>query len=1389
MIRRALLSSWKTIVNSQRGATMHFAMSFCTRLVLSSKGSSFSGSHLLPGLASRRLGFSTDLLALVSSRLKKGFFESAKQLIQQRNIVRNLASSKLRDVSRTIPWALCYEGRECLWHGEFMQLVLRMWRFYTLARLARRYKLPIPTTIDVPLLLRENYLCSWAEAKERKTRSIVYYYTNLLRRTWQFLKLYTIKSKKKVKKNLKALLFRTQTLKHRAFSSIKIFYFSSRWTIRVASICFNYWKTWSSISARLMLSTKIIQGHVSLHRMRDSFHNWRMAFRQRRLLSIYSTSIFQGTAIEVVSLSENTTISLRYREADSRGVLTAVQACLYFLGDPGSQSLLISAWKSWVRFSVRRRTWQRLLFIFTKSHAHHIMRTVFVSWRRVCNKAEQASRNQSDWRFRTVCHVTECEKFVSQAKSSLKLESNIDEGILEEALLSPVMCPLDSSATSLLSRLRGEFTSDDSATSYSTTNIEDSNRTTVPCRSTISTLCSYVRDETSLRKRSRSPLHIAADECDERTVRELLGMLHLQSKEVRSGLVNARNECGRSPLHLACRHISSNYTGIVILLIECGAHVLSLDDEGMTPIDIAANKSIRRLLTSHVQRIKQGNFTQYERQIYRARFVYRWKSILLFDVLYLVVHALFFLRKGQRMRLTSSTSFNSSDAVTNDRSFSPQILNTLKLLVTLPMANKEECENRASTQIEDRNHVSLHLLRAITFFTDNNITNSLALDALVKFQAEESTKRRRLRQFTEDRSHLLFANAAMRANLANFKDCSNERNMPFQYKNCYRDATLLARIKYRKRDLLEKSNLLINKSLIESRTCVLEGILSELSRSSEPELQLIRARRSAGVALVFPLIKSEDEKRSQMLSSLFQIVENPIATISTLDSIASEWELDAKNKGNKEVLIKAAIGQIEGSIRLSKDGSTSKGGISDDIFSTKLLLDSAESNMREILLNASKLNAKAAANCLSEGKQYGKAHRARRCSINDILSKMFMLQRLRQALASSIIEFDPLIKFFHDRSTFPSAELAMRKQAAESHRSLLSRSDTYAGLIYSTGNPLIDNSPLLHSWDLIRARIGIGYYASGKRNNFPILKKLSDRETALLIHAQLQVEASSVPKVFADANNLLPLYSRVIHLPLDNTLHIPRNLRRLSNSQEFSHFISSCQDNEHQVKPVYENNILHSEILFFSGVKSRHYELLLSLNTQLSLLENRKNELLQCLTLCIYDLVNVENGLPDSIQSRSFRELQLSSTALNIISESRSRDLVHAEKEFSRCSLLLAEAITSSSLRRNYRTPPEVVDRMIDNNEAERSLIYARQSQQKSTESQARLFSELRLKKQSIESKSATLLVDIDLMSSQMASIDASISQSRLQINKLHVRLAQLTALENEALIALETST
>jgi pyruvate kinase len=53
---------------------------------------------------------------------------------------------------------------------------------------------------------------------------------------------------------LKALLFRTQTLKHRAFSSFKIFYFCSRWTVRVASICFNACRLSQRVEAAAILT-------------------------------------------------------------------------------------------------------------------------------------------------------------------------------------------------------------------------------------------------------------------------------------------------------------------------------------------------------------------------------------------------------------------------------------------------------------------------------------------------------------------------------------------------------------------------------------------------------------------------------------------------------------------------------------------------------------------------------------------------------------------------------------------------------------------------------------------------------------------------------------------------------------------------------------------------------------------------------------------------------------------------------------------------------------------------------------------------------------------------------------------------------------------------------
>jgi hypothetical protein len=476
MIRRAFISLWKILSNPKIGNSK-FAITFCIRFVFSHNGSTFSSSHLLPGLALKRLLFSKDLLSLVVSQIKRAFFDSAKQLIINRAIVRNRVSTKLRDVSRTIP---CYDGGICLWRGELMQLVLRMWRFYSLARRARRYKLSFPTTINVPLLLREKYLRTWAESKEKKSLCLSFYCLNLLRRSWQVLKTYYYNSKKMAWCMKRALAFRAKVLKLRAFMRFKIFVLCSRLSLRIAIVALKAWKAWAFNTAILKANMDIVKRHSSLNRKRDSFHNWRMSFRQRRLLSVYLTSVLQGTPVEVVSLSEKTTISLHYREADSRGVLTAIQACLYFLGDPGSQSLLISCWKSWVAISILRRTWRRLLFMITKSHAHHTLRSIFTSWRKVSNP-KHVSKEKNDEMQRTVYLVDESAKYLSMAKTSLQLESKFDEVQLKEALLSPKVCALD-------------------------------------------------------------------------------------SDNVQSGLVNARNEHGRSPLHLACSHMSFEYADIVILL-------------------------------------------------------------------------------------------------------------------------------------------------------------------------------------------------------------------------------------------------------------------------------------------------------------------------------------------------------------------------------------------------------------------------------------------------------------------------------------------------------------------------------------------------------------------------------------------------------------------------------------------------------------------------------------------------------------------------------------------------------------------------------------------------------------------------------------------------------
>jgi hypothetical protein len=1348
-ITKAFKSLWNITICSKRG-TINFAIKFTIRLVFSSKGSVFSGSHLLPGLALLRVPlFSHDLLSLVSSLIKTSFFHSAREFFINRNILRALASSKLRDVSRTIPWALRYEGGLCLWHGEFMQLVLRMWRFYTSARIARRYKQPIPTTIQVPLLLRENYLCAWAAKKKRKAKALSFYNNNIVYRSWNFLKIYARYSKKKKEKIQCALRYRTRYSLSQSFTYFKIFSFRSRWSYKIANVTLKAWKQWTNISLFLTTNSKIVQANISSQRLRVSFHNWRMAYHQRHFLSVYSTSILQGCPLEVLSVSYKRTVSLRFRDTDSRGVLTAVQACLFFLGDPDSQSNLIIAWKVWVSFSIRKRAWRKLKFLIMKSYAHKILRVVFESWRNLCNKKSSISSNTITCdRLSSIFPVEEeFIKFMSISKSDSTLETIIDDEILAKSLLVPMVYPLDSSATILLSRIQGSSG-------------DDFNYERVPRRSSLSALLSYVQ-QTSCGVIIRSPLHIAADECDERRVRELLGF-HSSKK-----LVNSIDKKGRRPLHFASRHASDKYIGIIILLIECGAHVLAKDDDGKTSIDVATNLNIQLLLRSHVQRLQNHSFTHFERHVYRSRCIHTWRSIEMFDMLFIIVHAYFQLHKGRQLFKCFSLLDNSSQSSQSTQSTQSNdnlpFFQILSNIYGCDVSLKKSLRRSSSCQPQYQ-----RLIKASMFFIDNGISSSVLFKELLKAQELECEKQKRLRLFTKDRSHFLIANADMRSALLEFIDCRNN-DQPFLVKNMYKDATLQARISYRKREMLEKLQI---GSINDPRMQVVERMLSEFSRSTEPELQLIRTRTCTGIGVVHP-VNGIEEQSSQMLSALYQLVENPTSPSLSLESISSGWTL--VNEDSKQVLVQAALGNEES---LLKTNDSAKNGMSSDPFSSKLLLDSAEMKMRKTLLDASKTLNRASA-LLSSGKKETSLSKAvRRSSINDILSKMFMLQRLRKAFASSTdVEVDPISTLFFRKAEMPSAQLAIRKQAVEAHRIILSKSDAYAALIFISGDSLVDSSPLLRSWDLLRARLGFGYFKT--LSHTLSIENISGRNAALSIYSHMQLEASIVPPKYEPITTL-PLQS---HLGLQTLL--PQKVRRLSTSFEcsllFQSVVAHDDDPQHSSHSPNASTAL-LDIDFFTTVYNHCLETKDILQRQQESLETRKKELSHCLDVCMTNLVNVEKTSPDSKHyARSFHDLQLSSSALKITLDAKSRELSKAQDDFSHCSLSLADAIKTSSLRSIFRTPPEVVDCLNNFHIAERRVMLALRSQKISNDARNKLTCELNQKYHALVSKSSTLLVDIDLLHSQMSTVDESLSFGKLKVSQAKVRLAEIESLLLEA--------
>lgn len=69
------------------------------------------------------------------------------------------------------------------------------------------------------------------------------------------------------------------------------------------------------------------------------------------------------------------------------------------------------------------------------------------------------------------------------------------------------------------------------------------------------------------------------------------------------------------------------YINVVVLLVECGALVGMKNCWGKTPLDVAFNPSVRLLLHKHVRRLERGDFTDYERHLYREKMIAQWSDV------------------------------------------------------------------------------------------------------------------------------------------------------------------------------------------------------------------------------------------------------------------------------------------------------------------------------------------------------------------------------------------------------------------------------------------------------------------------------------------------------------------------------------------------------------------------------------------------------------------------------------------------------------------------------------------------------------------------------------------------------------------------------------------
>jgi len=112
-----------------------------------------------------------------------------------------------------------------------------------------------------------------------------------------------------------------------------------------------------------------------------------------------------------------------------------------------------------------------------------------------------------------------------------------------------------------------------------------------------------------LKIRQTTPLHAAVRVGDLAAVHRLLTASPLEEAECD---LQAGDEDGNTPLHLACQRLSGSFATIAILLVQAGARLLARNDDGLTCIDVCLNPALATVLQMHIARLRHHGLTSLE---------------------------------------------------------------------------------------------------------------------------------------------------------------------------------------------------------------------------------------------------------------------------------------------------------------------------------------------------------------------------------------------------------------------------------------------------------------------------------------------------------------------------------------------------------------------------------------------------------------------------------------------------------------------------------------------------------------------------------------------------------------------------------------------------------